>query len=356
MTSLRVVHLPVYRENPYQKMLMGALANQSIEVIEGGGGGNFFRTALKKWHSDVLHFHWLHPYLLRDSFFKTLLRSVRFLAEIALLKINGSQIVWTIHNLKNHDNRFLGLERAFSTGFAKLCSGFIVHSSEAKKLAMETFRISDEWRVSVVPHGNYVDCYPNEITPAKAREALGIPSDHPVLLFLGRIHPYKGVIDLVNAFKSLKSNATLIIAGKPVDEDASSLISREINGARGIIYRPGFVPDREIQVYMNACDVVVFPYREILTSGAVVLAMSFGCACVVPRIASLTEFLDERGAIFFDPKSTESLQAALAKACEGKPNAAAMGKHNLQLARQWDWQRVGEMTKAVYTTCLAAKL
>src|SRR5690348_5469587 len=101
---MRVVHLPVYDDNAYQKLLMDAQRQLGIEAIDGGGGGNFFRTALTKWHADILHFHWLHPYLIRPGALATLLRSIRLILELIILKLVGQRIVWTVHNLKNHDD------------------------------------------------------------------------------------------------------------------------------------------------------------------------------------------------------------------------------------------------------------
>jgi len=58
---------------------------------------------------------------------------------------------------------------------------------------------------------------------------------------------------------------------------------------------------------MNACDVVVFPYQEILTSGAVILAMSFGRACVAPRLGCIQDVLDDKGAFIYEPSNKAGL-------------------------------------------------
>src|SRR5258707_224464 len=157
---MRVVHLPVYAENPYHRLLTNAQRQLGIQTINGGGGGNFFRTALTRWKPDILHFHWIHPYIIRPSSRATLLRSVVLILEISLLRISGQHIVWTVHNLKNHDNRHLGIERWFTKQFAKLASAIIIHSEKARRDVAIAFSISDPKALHVVPHGNYVGYYP----------------------------------------------------------------------------------------------------------------------------------------------------------------------------------------------------
>ena len=72
---------------------VAALATEVSEVARTGvqiglvvGGGNFFRTARFKWKADILHFHWVHPYILRPSRLGTVVRGTRFIAEVAALK------------------------------------------------------------------------------------------------------------------------------------------------------------------------------------------------------------------------------------------------------------------------------
>ena len=43
---MKVVHLPIYCTDAYQPLLMKSLASHGVIAINGGGGGNFFRTGL----------------------------------------------------------------------------------------------------------------------------------------------------------------------------------------------------------------------------------------------------------------------------------------------------------------------
>jgi len=345
---VKVVHLPVYEDNAYQRLLMDAQRQLGIETIDGGGGGNFFRTALGRWKAEILHFHWLHPYMIRNSAVGTALRAARLLVELAILKAFGQRIVWTVHNLKNHENRHVALERGFTKRFARLASAIIAHSQRAADEVASTFAISDPRRVHVVQHGNYIDCYPNQVSRDEAREKLALNPEAVVFLFMGRIQPYKGVTELIREFKSLPADWYLLIAGAPADSEAAETIRKEISGAPNIMFHPGFVPDDRIQLYMNACDAVVLPYREILTSGAAMLAMSFGRACVAPRVGGMLDLLDSEGAFLYDPAKPGALAEAICAAGSNKPDLQRMGVHNFEKVSEQTWDKAAAHLLEIY--------
>jgi beta-1,4-mannosyltransferase len=345
---MRVVHLPVYHDNPYQRLLMDAQRKLGLDVIEGGGGGNFFRTALRRWRADILHFHWLHPYMIRRSAVGTALRSMRLLAELQILKAGGQRVIWTVHNLKNHDNRHVGLERLFTKQFSKLASAIITHTESARQRVKTTFEISNPGIIQVVPHGSYIGYYPNEISKAAAREQLGLSSDSVVFLFVGRIERYKELPALIREFKTVPKHLKLVIAGRPADMQIQEDIEKAIDGAQNIALQPRFVADDQIQVYMNACDVVVLPYADVLTSGAAILAMSFARACVAPEVDGTHEMLDSRGTITYNPSQPGALAHAIGDASLDKARLMEMGSYNLDKISSYHWDEVARRTVEIY--------
>ncbi len=100
---------------------------------------------------------------------------------------------------------------------------------------------------------------------------------------------------------------------------------------------------------MNAADVVVLPYRDILTSGNALLAMSFGRPVIIPRLGCVMELLDDRGAFLYDSGDPGALEAAMRHALDA--DLAAMGAHNYRLATAYDWQGIAGQTDRVYREC-----
>lgn len=340
---MKIVHLPSYQINPYQKNLVEAQRALGHETLEGGEGGNFLRTALFQWKADILHFHWLHPYMLRDNRLGSILRSLRFILEVLLIRMSGTRIAWTIHNLQNHDDHHTGIERFFTIIFTRFCRITIAHSEEAARLAEKRFLLP-EGSVAVIPHPSYVGLYPDSVTRVEARQRLGIPQSAQVLLSIGRINAYKGIFDLLEAFQRLPETVHLVIAGSPENDSIRAKLEQvAANESRIHLFARRF-KDEEMQYYFRAADVVVYPYRRILTSGAVILGMSFGACVVVPDIPTIRETVHPEGGTFFQPGDIDSLHTALLNALLG--NTAEAGQKNYDVACNWRLSRIAEETIA----------
>jgi beta-1,4-mannosyltransferase len=164
------------------------------------------------------------------------------------------------------------------------------------------------------------------------------------------------VLELLAAFRQLRErgvDAGLVIAGQPLTQELSRAIAAEVGRCQAIRYEPRFVPEDEVQVYLNACDVVVFPYRQVLSSGAVVLAMSFARACVAPRLGCIPDVLDDTGAFLYDSQDERGLLDALTAACLRQAELQRMGEYNQRKVEQWDWGQVASETRRVYLAARA---
>ena len=354
-TLLKISYAPDFsKNNPYQRQLYDKLECLGINLEGIDRRKIFLPTALKR-DTDILHLHWLHTYFRAKSAVGSRLKVVKFLSGLIILKLRGTKIVWTAHNLKNHENMYPFSDKVCTLGVSKLADAIIVHSYAAKSELCQTFRLDNTEKVSVVPHGNYVEAYENGISRQEARKQLEIPESSRVLLFFGMIRWYKGVPELIDVFKELRSkNTYLVIAGRfrNVDKDLADLIQKKAKGNQKIKLVPEFIPEEEVQTYMNACDVVVFPYRKLLTSGALILAMSFRRACVAPKLGCMEEILDEAGGVFYDPSSSDSLVQALENVVQKENDLNKMGEHNYQLAMEWSWETIAQMTLALYQSCV----
>jgi beta-1,4-mannosyltransferase len=282
------------------------------------------------------------------------LRCAMFCFRLFRLRMLGVRLVWTIHDISHHEARHPRVELAISRLIFRRADALILHSNAARKAVERQWNVKCDNRVFVIPHGNYIGSYPNHANRNAAREKLRVSPGKLVVLFLGIIRPYKGVLELIGAFKGLSaSDIELVIVGKPLSDEFSEKISSAIGSAAEIHYFPGHVNDDEIQDYFNAADVVVFPYTKALTSGALILAMSFGRACIAPRMGALEDTLDDEGGFLYDPEVPGALREALMAASGARSRLEAMGKHNYQNAEGWPWSETARMTAEVYRGCLA---
>lgn len=352
--NLKTIFVPLFLEiNPYQKQLSEHLIKLGVQVQGVDKRKIFLPTAVNQWSPNILHIHWLHTFFKAPNTTQSLFRLVKFVSGLIILRIMGVKIVWTAHNLKIHENLYPLLDEICAFVIVRLAHAVIAHCEAAKCEIATTLRLKNKDKIFVVPHGNYIGCYENTLDQGEARKALNIPNSNLVFLFLGLIRPYKGVFELLEAFKQLHRNEVqLVIAGKVWNDELSEQVRQKTESHDNIKFMPGFVPDAQIQVYMNACDVVVFPYRDVLTSGAVILAMSFGRTCIAPRMGCIGEILDNSGAFLYDPNLEEGLFQAMNRAVENSADLLRMGEYNKQLADQWSWNHVAQKTLNVYQWCL----
>jgi len=233
--------------------------------------------------------------------------------------------------------------------FSKKVDLIICHCDNAKKLVQKEFGVNPA-KIHIIPHGNYIHSYKKTISREKAREKLNLSSDDFIFLFFGRIRPYKGIGNLIKSFKSIHTNDNLklLIAGKVFKPQIKNLLVKNTLDDERIILKLKRIPDDDIQIYMNASDVVVTPYRDVLTSGQVILAMSFSKTIIAPKLGCIVDILDEKGSILYNPNRKDGLLRALDMGIKKKNKFTEMGRYNLKLAGKYNWSLIGKQTKNLY--------
>jgi glycosyltransferase involved in cell wall biosynthesis len=206
---------------------------------------------------------------------------------------------------------------------------------------------ADRARLAVIPHGHYRGAYPDALSREEARARLDLPPAARVVAFTGWLRAYKGVAELMEAFLELpEPYARLVVAGQAVDAGYADRLRSLAAADPRIRLDLGFVPDEDLQLYLRAADVVACPFLEILTSGSVLLAMSFGRAVMAPRRGCVSETLDDAGGILYDADDPQGLREALRVAMTA--DLASMGRHNDERLERFEWSRVAEATRRVY--------
>ncbi len=357
MTPLRVLHAPViHASNPYQRLLAEGLARHGVTVEEYTGPMRFFSK--KSPHIadagvPLLHLHWLPN--AGGTPFKARINSAIFHRDVKAVRKSGKRIVWTAHNIVAHESAAAEQERRSTAKFVReSVDAVIAHGRSAVSEIVEAFGLPDDRKIHVIPHGNYDGCYPPAPDQAEARKRLGLPPGKLVYLFLGAIRRNKGLPDLLDTFGSLpeSADAHLVIAGKPSnDADVLAAVERA-RTTPNVTLHDRFVDGEELSAFFGACDVVVLPYRSGLTSGALLLALTFGKACIAPRLGCIAETIDEHGSVPFDPDTPGDLGRAMHEIVRRRSELTQMGLHNRGLAEPLNWEAIGGKTADVYRSIL----
>jgi glycosyltransferase involved in cell wall biosynthesis len=281
---------------------------------------------------------------------KIYLKLLQIIVDTFLVKyILKANIIWTVHNLYSHEMYYPNLEKIGRRIFAKRVDIIISHCNEARDKIKNGYHINSK-KIYVIPHGNYFNCYKNSISKNKAREYLNLNQNDFIFLQFGRIRPYKGIENLIQSFNSLEDtdNTKLLIVGKPINEKFKNFLIQTSRGNKKIIFKFEFIQDDEIQIYMNAADIAVIQYREILTSGQCLLAISFGKPIIAPRLGCINDILDEKGSILYDINDKTGLIKALKTGIKKRNQLNEMGKYNLKLAEKFNWNLIAKRTRELY--------
>ncbi len=237
----------------------------------------------------IFHIHWPSNVLFGASTLENRVRLGIFFWFINLIKILGRKVVWTVHNLEDHEGKFADLQKKLDMFMYQKVDGFISLNQTGLETIRQKAGGNGKQQFRHINHPHYKGYYPNEVCRCEARRKLNVPEDKFVFLFLGQIRAYKNVTGLIKAFKGLNdSNALLLIAGK-VHQDVRNELNETLKGAQNVLFIDSFIEDDDLQLYFNCSDVVVTPYNKIFNSGSALLNVSFNKPTLAPDLWALSE-------------------------------------------------------------------
>ncbi|HET9180155.1 MAG TPA: glycosyltransferase family 4 protein [Terriglobia bacterium] len=275
----------------------------------------------------------------------------------------GKKIAFTAHNVNagRRDSNDSLLNRLTLRVQYRLADKIFVHTARMKHELIESFGVREQ-AVTVIPYGinNAVPC--TSLTPAEAKEQLGISKDEKTILFFGNLRASKGLEFLVRAFQrisSIDARYRLIIAGRRLKgyEEYWAQIEPEISSLvrRGrITLKADFIPDEEVELYFKAADVLALPYTEIFQSGVLFLGLSFGVPVIATDVGSLREEIVEgRTGYVCKPRDAVDLARAIETYFESKLFKNLDSRRNeiqdyANASHSWD--SVAEITHRAYSS------
>jgi beta-1,4-mannosyltransferase len=328
---MRVLAAPAFSNqqvNPYNALLYREV-NKLTSVVEEYS----HREALLTRY-DILHFHWPDGYINEPNLLKALQRISVMVLIVISAKLKRAKIVWTVHNIVPHDSYRPTLSRQFMRWFVNVCDGFIFMSAQGKSDFNAHYAAAEYKATAIIPHGHYRYSYPAVLTNVgdaagyaavkqNARQQLDVPMDKTVLLCFGMIKAYKNVGQLLEVFINAKlNNCLLIVAGNAESSELMQQL-KSIGGRHpDIMLSLQFIPDDQVSLYHHAADIAILPYKQILNSGALLLALSFNKPVIAPHIGAFATLQQELGSkwihTYNGELTCENLTAAVQAVSQGQ--------------------------------------
>ncbi|MFN7134292.1 MAG: glycosyltransferase, partial [Myxococcales bacterium] len=224
----------------------------------------------------------------------------------------------------------------------RLANAAALHAtSEMERTDLE--RLVPGVPVVVVPNG--VDLPP----------AVQVPRDPRQVVFLGRLHPKKGLDILVTALARVARtfpDVHAVVAG-PDDAAEWPRIERLLEGMspRPRVRYVGEVKGEHKFRLLAQSAVFALPSHAENFGQAVVEAMSVGTPVLVSRNTPWSS-VEARGAGAWLENTPEAFAEGLCRVLADPAGAAVMGTQASALAREFSWSSVGEAMAAAYASVL----
>lgn len=272
-----------------------------IKVMEGVCNYSRLYRHIKRTSPDVLHLQWL-PFLEVCNWEKHWLRKVH--AHFPNIKI-----VLTLHNIYPHNSK-AEQQKSYRKRMAEVMpfiSQFIVHTQSSKQKAHDEFGIALD-KITVIPHGIFMP----EQFPKRER------TDKPLrLLIFGQQSPYKGTDLFVEAIEQLptsyRQNVDIHIIGSTDRHMTETYLERAQK--IGITWQNTFIEEQQLFQEIQDSDILVYPYRAISQSGALLLGIAFQKPIILSDLPSFQETMGKEypQELFCKKGDIQSLSQALTR-------------------------------------------
>lgn len=186
-----------------------------------------------------------------------------------------------------HDNPFNSKEKNFifvnflSQIFIKYANTIIVYSRFVMNDLKKNLPLK---KIKVLYLGIYKDLFPD------FKKSFDLNKKDLIILFLGRIRPYKGINILIEAVEILKNKdiqIKTIIAGKGnIDQNYLQKIKKF-----DIELKNYWLSNEELLELLQKTDILIMPYKDGTQSGVISIALAYGIPIIATKVGSFEEYI-----------------------------------------------------------------
>lgn len=290
------------------------------------------RKYIKTQGADIIHF----------------IQGSVFLATVASM-LPKNKIVFSLHEITNHFGITSWRQKILLNFIVKGGFPLIVHS----EISRDRFINYDRRKNRLISNPIHV-IYFGLFEVYSFFESLNVSPDtgfenskSKILLFFGRITPYKGLNTLFSAFELLEkqySNIHLIVAGNGhIDYDITRI--RNIT----VIDRP--LKNEEIVYLIKLSYAVVCPYHSASQSGIPMISYLFGKPVIATSIGAFSEVvIDMITGILVSPNDINELKYAISNLISDQQLYEKMTSEikNIYTRDRFNWDIIAQQTMEVY--------
>lgn len=289
---------------------------------------------IRREKPDLVIFQWWHPYFAPCYW-------------ILCRLLGRCRILFVCHNVFPHE-RF-PMDRFLTKLVLRQGDYFITQS---KMDAEDLLSIEKDARYVQAVHPTYNAFKFEDMSREQARGLLGIGADERVVLFFGFVREYKGLRHLLRAMPLLRGfgmGVRLLVVGDFGDDRQEYMdLIDELGIGDMLEIHGGYIPDKEVEKYFAASDLVALPYESATQSGIVQIAYGFEKPVVVTDVGGLPDVVtDGETGYVVEPGNPDALAEAVRRYFEeGKEEEF---RRNIEHeAYKYSWDRMTEHVERLY--------
>ncbi len=316
---VRVLMYPAAEQNPFLVVTRDQIENLGgkVTMLHSLDSGELLRLAPKH---DILHIFNIEEYTSPFASPEMLHQAEHFAKRffnLTVAKKMGMKLFWTLYNEPKGNFSSQRLERLGRKMMFHQADKILCPSNTTRNLLLERYPTLPDWKVVHLPHHNFQGYFPKQVSKRQAWDYLGIRPKGKVFICFGGIHPYKGLTDVIPLFgKHPLKEHTLIVAGNPSNKHYAATIEGLCAQYDNVHTFLRYVSRDDLQYYLQAADIFVMPFKDVLNSGSMMLALSFGKPLVAPAVGAIPEVLSPGCSVLFQQAGSSELKKALSKALE----------------------------------------
>jgi glycosyltransferase involved in cell wall biosynthesis len=206
----------------------------------------------------------------------------------------------------------------------------------------------------VLPHGLSISpAIPN--ARLRLREYLKVPLEQPIILFLSRLHPKKGLDYLIPALGKLNQKPfTFVLAGSGSPEytaEIESLVASTGIGDR--THFVGFLEGESKNLFLQGSDLFVLTSHSENFGVAVLEALAAGLPVVVTPGVALASVVEQHKLGYVIPQDVLEIANAIDDLLQAPQLAKQMGDRARQfIIEKYSWENIAGQMIQIYTEIL----
>lgn len=186
---------------------------------------------------------------------------------------------------------------------------------------------------------------------AKIKTSFGLPTDRPIIMYVGRLDGEKHVHILIEAMSRMlkQTPAHLAIVGGGAIEESLQDLAFNLGISENVTFT-GRVSDEDLLTLHQASDIFAMPSPAELQCLALLESMATGKPAVAVRVGALPELCQEgRNGFLVNVDDPEAMADKLTLLVKDKKLRKEMGQESLKIAAQHDMKHVLKQFEKIYT-------